>query len=77
VMGATLARAFNLMWLVNRACEVQLASQGRGPLRAIAVPVMEGCVRDSLNFNPDFGAGEDSFSALQRMIDRVDPNYRA
>ncbi|ODU56692.1 MAG: class II aldolase [Comamonadaceae bacterium SCN 68-20] len=77
VMGATLARAFNLMWLVNRACEVQLASQGRGPLRAIPVPVMEGCVRDSLNFNPDFGAGEDSFAALQRMIDRVDPSYRA
>lgn len=77
VMGATLARAFNLMWLVNRACEVQLASQGRGPLRAIPVPVMEGCVRDSLNFNPDFGAGEDSFAALQRMIDRADPSYRA
>lgn len=77
VMGATLARAFNLMWLVNRACEVQLASQGRGPLRAIQVPVLEGCVRDSLNFNPDFGAGEDSFAALQRMIDRADPSYRA
>ncbi|SFC58253.1 Ribulose-5-phosphate 4-epimerase/Fuculose-1-phosphate aldolase [Polaromonas sp. OV174] len=77
VIGHTLAQAFSLMWLVNRACEVQLASQALGPLRAIPVPVLESCVRDSLNFNPKFGAGEDSFAALQRLIDRVDPSYRA
>jgi ribulose-5-phosphate 4-epimerase/fuculose-1-phosphate aldolase len=77
VMGATLAQAFNLMWLVQRACEVQVASQALGPLRAIPVPVLEGCVRDSLNFNPKFGAGEDSFAAMQRLIDRLDPGYRA
>jgi len=77
VIGRTLAHAFNLMWLVQRACEVQVASQALGPLRRIPVPVLEGCVRDSLNFNPGFGAGEDSFAAMQRLIDRVDPGYRA
>ena len=77
VMGSTLAQAFNLMWLVQRACEVQLASQSMGTLRAIAVPVLEGCVRDSLNFNPAYGQGEDSFAAMQRLIDRMDPGYRA
>lgn len=77
VVGHTLAQAFSLMWLVNRACEVQVASQALGPLRAIPVPVLEGCVRDSLNFNPKFGAGEDAFAALQRLIDKVDPSYRA
>jgi hypothetical protein len=41
------------------------------------VPVLEGCVRDSLNFNPKYGAGEDSFAAMQRLIDRIDPGYRA
>ena len=77
VIGRTLAQAFNLMWLVNRACEVQLASQGTGQkLRPIPVHVLEGCVRDSLNFNPDFGAGEDSFAALQRLVDMEDPGYR-
>lgn len=75
VLGRTLAQAFNLMWLVNRACEVQVASQGLGALRAIPVPVLEKCVRDSLNFNPDYGAGEDSFAAMQRIIDRVSPGY--
>ncbi|MEK8051023.1 class II aldolase/adducin family protein [Ideonella sp. DXS22W] len=77
VMGATLAQTFNLMWLVQRACEVQLATMSMGRARPIPVPVMEGCVRDSLNFNPKFGAGEDVFAAMQRLIDRDDPGYRA
>ncbi len=75
VIGQTLAHAFNLMWLVQRACEVQVASQALGPLQPIAVPVLEACVRDSLNFNPNFGAGEDSFAAMQRLIDRTNPGY--
>ena len=77
VMGRSLAQAFNLMWLVQRACEVQVASQAMGALRPIPVPVLEKCVRDSLNFNPKFGAGEDSFAAMQRMIDRINPGYAA
>jgi ribulose-5-phosphate 4-epimerase/fuculose-1-phosphate aldolase len=77
VVGHTLPQAFSLMWLVQRACEVQLASQGKGPLRPIPEPVLEACVRDSLNFNPQYGAGEDSFAALQRLIDARDPGYRA
>ena len=77
VLGRSLAQAFNLMWLVQRACEVQVASQGMGPLRPIAVPVLEKCVRDSLNFNPKYGAGEDSFAAMQRLVDRSNPGYAA
>ncbi len=77
VVGHTLAQAFSLMWLVQRACEVQVAAQSLGALRPIPVPVLENCVRDSLNFNPKFGAGQDAFAALQRLIDRQDPSYRA
>ena len=77
VIGTTLAQAFSLMWVLQRACEVQLASQGKGPLRAIPVPVLQACVRDALNFDPRYGAGQDAFDALQRMVDGVDPGYRA
>ncbi|HQD66527.1 MAG TPA: class II aldolase/adducin family protein, partial [Casimicrobium huifangae] len=35
------------------------------------------CVRDALNFDPKYGAGADSFAALQRLVDRIDPGYRA
>ncbi|MGI9150840.1 MAG: class II aldolase/adducin family protein [Limnohabitans sp.] len=77
VIGNSLAHAFNLIWLVQRACEVQMASQALGPLQPITEKALEACVRDSLNFNPKFGAGEDSFAAMQRLIDRIDPSYRA
>ena len=75
-IGRTLAHGFGLMWVLNRACEVQVASQSLGRLRPIGVPVLEGCVRDSLNFNPKFGAGQDVFDAMQRRVDRIDPSYR-
>lgn len=77
VIGHTLPQAFSLMWLVQRACEVQMASQPMGRLRDIPIPVMEGCVRDSLNFSPKHGAGADAFAALQRLLDAKDPGYRA
>ncbi|WP_066269154.1 class II aldolase/adducin family protein [Hydrogenophaga palleronii] len=77
IIGHTLPQAFNLMWLVQRACEIQVASATLGKQRQIPVPVLESCVRDSLNFNPKYGAGEDSFAAMQRLIDRIDPGYRA
>jgi ribulose-5-phosphate 4-epimerase/fuculose-1-phosphate aldolase len=75
-IGFSLANAFGLMWLLQRACEVQVTAMALGRLRAISTPVLEGCVRDSLNFNPKFGAGQDAFDAMQRLVDRVDPSYR-
>jgi ribulose-5-phosphate 4-epimerase/fuculose-1-phosphate aldolase len=76
-IGFSLANAFGLMWLLTRACEVQVASRALGALRPIAPAVLEACVRDSLNFNPRFGAGQDAFDAMQRLVDRDDPSYRA
>ncbi|WP_088282610.1 class II aldolase/adducin family protein [Ideonella sp. A 288] len=76
VIGHSLPQALGLMWLVQRACEVQLASMSMGACRPIPVPVMERCVRDSLNFNPNFGAGQDVFDAMQRQVDAIDPGYR-
>jgi ribulose-5-phosphate 4-epimerase/fuculose-1-phosphate aldolase len=75
-LGFSLANAFGLMWLLTRACEVQVASQGLGRLQPISEAALQGCVRDSLNFDPRFGAGQDAFDAMQRLIDRVDPGYR-
>nr|WP_316641817.1 class II aldolase/adducin family protein [uncultured Roseateles sp.] len=76
-IGFNLANCFSLMWLLNRACEVQLATLSMGRARAIPEEVLKGCVRDSLNFNPKFGAGQDAFDAMQRLIDREDPSYRS
>ena len=75
-IGHSLPQALSLMWLVNRACEIQLASSSMGELLPIPVAVLEKCVADSLQFNPTYGAGQDSFDALQRIVDRIDPSYR-
>ena len=76
-IGHTLPQALVLMWTVNRACEVQLAMQGKGEAIPIPRAVLEKCVADSLQFNPKYGAGQDAFAALQRMVDRIDPTYRS
>jgi len=75
-IGGTLPHALLLMWTVQRACEVQLAMQGKGEAIPIARAVLEKCVADALQFNPTYGAGQDSFAALQRLVDRKDPSYR-
>ena len=76
VIGHGLAQAFALLWLVQRACEVQLAVLAMGQPRPIATPVLQACVRDSLQFDPRYGAGQDAFDALQRLVDKADPSYR-
>jgi len=76
VIGHGLAQAFALMWLLQRACEVQLATHSMGRARPISSPVLQACVRDSLQFDPRFGAGQDAFDAMQRLVDAVDPSYR-
>lgn len=76
VMGASLAQALSLMWLVNRACEVQVASMPMGPLRAIPEAVLNKCVADSLNFDPKYGAGEDVFAAMKRLVERQDSSFK-
>ncbi len=62
---------------VHGACEVQMVTLGTGRPSAIAQPVLERCVRDSLNLDPRYGAGQDAFDALQRLVDRIDPNHRS
>ncbi len=74
--GDSVHRTFAILWLLNRACEIQVASQAMGPVIEIPEEVQAKCTRDSLQFNARFGAGRDVFDALIRQIDAVDPSYR-
>jgi hypothetical protein len=69
-------RAFAVLWLLQRACEIQLATQSMGRPRMIPEAIQRRCSADSLQFDPRFGAGQDVFDALTRRIDRIDPSYR-
>jgi ribulose-5-phosphate 4-epimerase/fuculose-1-phosphate aldolase len=74
--GDNVPRAFAILWLLQRACEIQLATLSMGKPRMIAEDVQRKCTADSLQFNAKFGAGQDVFDALTRMIDRVDRSYK-
>ena len=69
-------RCFAILWLLNRACEIQLASTAMGPVIEIPEAVQRRCTADSLQFNEQFGAGRDMYDALVRQVDRIDPSYR-
>ena len=74
--GDTLPRTFAILWLLNRACEIQLASAAMGPVIELSEDIQRKCTRDSLQFDPAFGAGRDVVDALTRMLDRIDTSYR-
>ena len=75
--GATVPRTFAILWLLNRACEIEMASTALGPVLGIPEHIQEKCTRDSLQFNAKFGSGQDVFDALTRMADRADPSYKS
>jgi ribulose-5-phosphate 4-epimerase/fuculose-1-phosphate aldolase len=75
--GETLPRTLAILWLMQRACEVQLATLSMGPALMISEDVQRKCTADSLQFSPRFGAGQNMFDYLVRRIDRVDPSYRS
>jgi len=72
--GPSLPEAFLMLWTLQRACDVQIASSAAGALNPIRPEVFERMVRDS-------GPGEkrtcdDVFAAMQRLVDAKDPGYR-
>jgi ribulose-5-phosphate 4-epimerase/fuculose-1-phosphate aldolase len=75
--GETVAEALMRLWTVHRACEVQLASDSMaGETIEISREAGEQASAAALQFSAEFGAGEDVFAALKRVIDAKDPSYR-
>lgn len=74
--GETLPLAFAVLWTLQRACEVQLATQSMGAPLPVPEAIAAQCTRDSFQFDPSKGAGQDVFDALVRQVDRIDPSYK-
>ncbi len=75
--GRTLPGAFAVLWTLQRACEVQLATLSMGAAITVAPEVAAKCTRDSLQFDRNQGGvGVDLFQALIRQVDRIDDSYR-
>jgi len=75
--GSTLAQAFVLLWTLQRACDVQLATLSMGRAIPISPEVAARCAQDALQFHPAHGAGQDVFDAMVRLALRQDPGFQA
>lgn len=72
--GPSVPEAFLMMWTLQRACDVQIAASRAGAVNPVRPEVFEQTVRES---GPaEKRTCEDTFAALQRRLDAVDPSYR-
>ena len=76
VMGKTLPEAFIKYWVLQRACEHQMATLSMGK----AIPVSDDIIavhqRDMYMTQIPGGAGKAEFDAMIRLVDRVDRGWR-
>ncbi|WP_137891027.1 class II aldolase/adducin family protein [Ramlibacter sp. 2FC] len=75
--GQTLPQTFAILWTLQRACEIQLATLSMGAPIPVPEAIAAKCTRDALQFDPRHGAGQDVFDALVRQVERIDPGYLA
>ena len=73
---AGLPQTFAILWTLQRACEIQMATLSMGAPIPVSEAIAAKCTRDALQFNPHHGAGQDVFDALVRLVDRMDTSYR-
>lgn len=75
-MGSTLPNAFLKMWVLQRACEIQVAAAPMGPLSEIPMEVLAVHQRGMKKVIPFGGLGEAEFDAMVRLADRKDRSWR-
>jgi len=69
--GTTLGHAFVLIWTLNRACEIQLATHSmRGNILPVHQDISRQSTKDALQYDPRFGAGDQVLDALIRRVNR-------
>lgn len=76
-VGPTIPLAFVRLWTLQRACDVQVAQAPLGKAIAISENVARKTTQDSFQFDAQFGAGQDVFDAMTRLVDRIDASYKS
>jgi ribulose-5-phosphate 4-epimerase/fuculose-1-phosphate aldolase len=72
--GASIPETFLLLWTLQRACDVQIASSAAGELYPIRPEVFEQTVREG---GPaEKRTCDDVFAAMVRLVEAKDPSFR-
>ena len=74
-VGGTAAEAFLAMFLLERACKIQILAQAGGELVNIPVPVLRQVESQVKAVTVGQGAAL-TWPGLLRKLDRIDPSYR-
>ena len=74
--GENVAEAFLSMYILQKACEVQIRAQaGGGELIPIAKPILDGIQKASRTVTRQAG-GMIAWPGILRKLDRIDPSWR-
>lgn len=76
ILGRTLPEAFLMNWVLQRACEIQLATLSMGKAINIPQSVIDIHQRDSVQMQSPGGLGAGEFAAMVRLVDRIDTSWR-
>jgi len=76
VMAQNLPEAFLKHWLLQRACEIQVAAGAAGTPVELSAEVIAVHQRDLAGVQLPVGPGVPDFQAMVRLIDRVDRSWR-
>ncbi len=74
--GPALPVTFYTLWILQRACEIQLAGAALGATRPISDAVRLRCQHDAKKVNAEPEFGSDTFEAMLRLADRRDRSWR-
>jgi len=72
--GETLEEAFMWLWLLQRACDIQVAAASVGRLRSLSETVLAQTRLEAAGEQPEVCRAV--FDALVRKVDEVDTSYR-
>lgn len=76
VLGKTLPEAFHIFFVLQRACEVQMATMAMGKPVHIPESVTDTHNRDTSKMRVGGGRGQIEFDAMVRLIDKIDRGWR-
>jgi ribulose-5-phosphate 4-epimerase/fuculose-1-phosphate aldolase len=72
--GESLEEAFMWLWVLQRACDIQVACAGLGKMTALSAQVLEQTRVEAAALQPRVCKA--MFDALVRRVDAIDPSYR-
>jgi ribulose-5-phosphate 4-epimerase/fuculose-1-phosphate aldolase len=76
-VGRSVGEAVTRIWMMERACQMQVAALSSGRVHRVARDVEERIAAQMTKFDQRSEDGERPFAAMLRWLDRNDPAYRS